>query len=97
MQASEEFRTAKASLLYQKFLKKDAYRYISFVKTEDREKVEALLNEAMRENASPISKDVFATIIEETELLLIQRVFKGFYDSIFYREYKNAVVLSSSL
>lgn len=97
LQATEEFRTAKASLLFQKYLKRDAYRYVGFVKAEDREKVATLLDIAMQEDASPIPKDTFKDIMEDTENLLIQRVFKGFYNSSFYKEYKKAVVLSSNL
>jgi DNA-binding transcriptional regulator of glucitol operon len=97
LRASEEFRTAKASLLYQKFIKKDAYRYIAFISDEQREQIEMLLEAGMQENAEPVPQDIFDEVMDETETLLIQRVFKGFYGSVFYREYKEAVVLSSNL
>lgn len=94
---SEEFRTAKASLLYQKFIKKNAYREVNFITDEQRNRIEALLAEAMQENAKAISQDIFEEIMDETESLLIQRVFKSFNGSVFYREYKEAVLLSSNL
>jgi hypothetical protein len=96
-QAPEEFRTAKASLLYQKFIKIDAYRYIEFISKEQRDRIAMLLEEGMLENAAPVPKDIFDEILDTTESLLVQRVFKGFYASVFYREYKEAVVLSSNL
>jgi hypothetical protein len=97
LQSPAEFRTAKASLLYQKFIKKDAYRYIGFISNEQREQIESLLEAGMKENAEPVPQNIFEEIMDETESLLVQRVFKGFYGSVFYREYKEAVVLSSNL
>ena len=95
--APDEFLTAKASLLYQKFIKKDAYRYISFITHEQREQIAALLEAGMKEGAPPVTRDIFEDIMDETENLLIQRVFKGFSASPFFVEYKEAVVLSSNL
>ncbi len=92
-----EYKTAKASLLFQKFIKLNAYRYISWITDEQRIKVENQLNESMEENGPPLPKDIFDEIMEETESLLIENVMKGFYTSFFYREYKEAVVLSSNL
>ena len=97
LRAPDEFLTAKASLLYQKFLKKDAYRFIPFITQEKREQIAALLEEGMKEGAKPVSRDIFEDIMEETENLLIQRVFKGFSNSSFFVEYKEAVVLSTNL
>jgi hypothetical protein len=93
---SEEFLTAKASLLFQKFIKMGAYRYIAFITVEQRDRIQQLLEEAMKEGGEPVQRNIFDEIYEEVEDLLIRKVFKGFYHSVFYVEYKEAVMLSSS-
>ena len=60
-------------------------------------RVGELVESAMEQDAPPVSRNLFDEIMDETESLLIQNVFKGFHHSIFYREYKEAVVLSSNL
>ena len=93
----DEYLTAKASLLYQKFIKKDAYRYVGFVTDEQRERISQLLEQAMKEDSPPVPRAIFEEILEDVESLLIQRVFKGFSNSAFYVEYKEAMILSSNV
>ena len=97
LQSPDEFLTAKASLLYQKFIKKDAYRFLSYVTEEQRVKIGEMIEASMQENAPSVPRNIFDEVMEETENLLIQNVFKRFNNSVFYREYKEAVVLSSGL
>ena len=94
---SDEFLTAKAFLLYQKFIKPGAYRYVKFISKEQREQIGKLLDEAMKEDGATVPRDIFDDIMEEVETLLIQRVFKGFKSSEFYVEYREAAMLSSNL
>ena len=93
----DEFLTAKASLLYQKFIKPGAYRYVKFITNDQRERIGRLLEEAMKEDGTPVARSIFDEVMDECETLLIQRVFKGFKSSQFYVEYREAVMLSSNL
>jgi hypothetical protein len=84
-------------LLFQKFISKNAYRYISCVEDSQREEIEKTLNAAMEENGPVVSENLFDDVLDTVERELVDRLYKPFLESEYFLKFQEVMALSVEL
>lgn len=99
---SEEFVVGKAYLLFQKFLKKDAFLHIDCVSEGLQQNMEKKLNDAIAaaENSEAqckIGVDFFDEALREVESVMARTLFDPYFQSEFYQKYKKGIQIAEGL
>lgn len=81
--------TGHASLIYQKYLKPNAYIYVDCFTSEQRKSIENIIDTAIEENKD-LGDDVFDDMLKILEEEMVKTIFKPFFRNPFYVDYLNA-------
>jgi len=92
--------TARAWLLYQKFIDRQSYIFIPFILDAVRDRLKKTITAAMNEDArneDRINGNVFNEVMSNLESELTIGLFQPFLKSEYYQNYQSAMTLTTAL